>query len=156
VAHLKLKYFLSTAHLSVNFSRSEKHLYKAYWRNVCLKEGTGHAALKTYLHLYPTNAQKWSKGMPQFILNLGIRQRWVIKFMLQLICPQGKSSLHYPLNSRLDSPQNSARCLQEVKNFLTLLRIKPRLIQAIALSLYQLTHSGFYTTKTPFVIHLDY
>ena len=146
MAHLKFKHFLSTTYLSVRFLRSEKHFCKEYSRNVCFREGTGHVALKMYLCLHTTNTQRWSKGLSQFILKVGNRQRWVIKFMPRLLHPQG-NSLQYLLNRRLDRPQNSTRCLQEEKHFMTLLRIKPQLIQAIALSLYQLSHSGSWNWK---------
>jgi hypothetical protein len=51
------------------------------------------------------------------ILDLGIRWRWIISFILWPLCPQGKRP-QYPLN-KLSGPQNQSRRYGEEKNLAT-------------------------------------
>jgi hypothetical protein len=51
----------------------------------------------------------------------------------------------YPLNRRLGGPQSQSGCFEEEKNLLPVLGCEPRTVQHIALSLYLLHYSDFFS-----------
>jgi hypothetical protein len=55
----------------------------------------------------------------------------MVSFMPWLFYPQGKSPC-YPLDRRLGGPQSCSVCSGEEKNFQSLLRLEPLIIQPVA------------------------
>jgi hypothetical protein len=71
-----------------------------------------------------------SRGIAPHIPDLGIRWRWVVSFMPQLLFSQGKSP-QYPLDRRLGRPQSWSGHSGEVKNSWPSPGLKPLIMQPI-------------------------
>jgi hypothetical protein len=72
-----------------------------------------------------------TEGITPCILDLDTTWRWVVSFMLRSLYLQGKS-LWYPLDRRLDGPQNRSGRGGEEKNSQPLPGLEPPIIQPVA------------------------
>jgi hypothetical protein len=72
-------------------------------------------------------------GTTPIILNLGTGLQWVVNIMLKALNECGKrSSVHKPLNRRLDVPQGQSGCFGEQVNLLSLPGFEPLTGQPVA------------------------
>ena len=69
--------------------------------------------------VHAKKARHISEVTASFVLNLGIRSRWMVSLKFRPLYPRRKRPL-YPLNRRLGGPQGQSRRFTEEKNLLLL------------------------------------